>query len=370
MSVGLYIHVPFCRRKCLYCDFYSAPSDSDAIKGYVRAVIRNIRSVSYKYDTVYFGGGTPSLLEAEQLARILENADIESSAEISMECNPDSADFFKLSEYRKAGINRISFGVQSFDDNELKMLGRLHDAAAARKAIENAAKAGFDNISADLMLGLPYQKYETISRNIGILSDLPVNHISAYMLKIEEGTPLAMNSELVKAAADDEDSADYYEAAVNQLDEEGFHQYEISNFARIGRECRHNLKYWKCEDYYGIGPSAHSCMNSVRFAVPADTSTFISSDVQNNVITDDNACTEEERMMLALRLSVGFDILQSGFSDEAKKAIICESENLSGLGLMKYKNGKLSLTPKGFLVSNEIICRMEELAEKYKCSAN
>ena len=232
---GLYIHVPFCRRKCLYCDFYSQ-TDLSLTDSYVKAVIRNIRAANITADTVYFGGGTPSLLSGAQIYDILSAADISADAEISAECNPDSTTLQLMRDFRAAGINRLSIGIQSFNDDELKMMGRLHNSRQAAEAVQNAQKAGFENISADLMLGLPYQTEETVLDNIRKLAELNVTHISAYMLKIEENTPLAGCPELVSAAADDDKSADIYLMAVDMLAENGFGQYEISNFAKAGYE--------------------------------------------------------------------------------------------------------------------------------------
>ena len=356
MSKGLYIHVPFCRRKCVYCDFYSLSGREGMIDAYVNAVVRNIKAYGGRYDTVYFGGGTPSLLSAEHIYSILSSADIEKGAEISAECNPDSVTAEKFSAYRRAGINRISVGIQSFDDSELGMLGRLHDGQQAKAALKAAAMAGFENISADLMLGLPYQKAATIENNIRSLAELCVTHISAYMLKIEYGTPLADNETLSRAAADSDAMADHYENAVSLMEGLGYHQYEISNFAPEGYECRHNLKYWRCEDYLGIGPSAHSCMDGKRFAVPADIDSFMTAHVMRTEITDDEPCSEEERMMLALRLSEGYDFSSCKDASLLLKAAAPMEKH----GLLTISGKRIALTSKGFLVSNEIICRLAE----------
>ena len=357
MSKGLYIHVPFCRRKCLYCDFYSV-TDFSLSDSYVNAVIRNIKARGERYDTVYFGGGTPSLLSGRQVYAILSAADIESGAEISAECNPDSADINKLSELHSAGINRISLGIQSLDDKELKMLGRLHDSAQAVLAVKNARASGFDNISADLMLGLPFQNIETVKSNISRLAEHEINHISAYMLKVEENTPLAEKTELVSNIADDELSADIYLSAVELLEEKGFYQYEISNFSHRGYECRHNLKYWKCEDYFGTGPSAHSCIDGKRFAVPKDICGYIHSERQQEIITDENACGDEERLMLSLRLAEGCPIPENG-----GESVIKAAKELQRHGLLNIADNRIMLTPKGFLVSNSIICLLSEAME-------
>ena len=361
MNKGLYIHVPFCRRKCVYCDFYSLAGQDDIIDDYVKAVVRNIRIAGGTYDTVYFGGGTPSLLSGRQIDDILSAADIAEGAEISAEVNPDSADIRKLSDFKNAGINRISIGIQSLDDSELAVLGRLHNSEQAVNAVYSAQKAGFENISSDLMIGLPYQRTETVLNNIRSLSELGVNHISAYMLKIESGTPLSENRELISNITDEELSADMYLDAVSYLEKHGLKQYEISNFAKEGYECRHNIKYWRCEDYLGIGPSAHSCLNGKRFAVPKDINDFINSEKQEEVITDDAPCGLSERLMLALRLSEGFLMSQAGeYEDRLRNAAAPMEKH----GLLKICDGRIMLTPTGFLVSNEIICRLSEVFEE------
>ena len=269
-----------------------------------------------------------------------------------MEANPDSVSLDKLKGYLAAGVNRISFGVQSFDDGELRLLGRLHDGEQARAAIKNARSAGFENISADLMLGLPFQDTRTVERNISELCELGVDHISAYMLKIEEGTPLSRNEELCEASADDELSSEIYLHAVDMLNKAGFFQYEISNFAKKGFECRHNLKYWRCEDYIGIGAGAHSCYGGKRFSVPCDLDSFIQRDTQEIIVTDDSPCGEEEKMMLALRLSEGYS------AENCSEGFWREAELFERHGLLNISGEVVSLTPKGMLVSNEIICRL------------
>ncbi len=357
MNKGLYIHVPFCKRKCLYCDFYSQ-TDLSLTDGFVKAAVRNIRKADIRADTVYFGGGTPSLLSGEQIYDILSAADISAGAEISAEINPDSAEISLLKDFRASGINRISVGIQSFDTRELSLMGRLHSTAQGIRALINAAAAGFENISADLMLGLPFQTEKTVRENIKKLSALNVTHVSAYMLKIESGTPLADSPDLIKAAADDDRAADLYLLAAGLLEENGYKQYEISNFAREGCECRHNLKYWRCGEYFGTGPSAHSLMNGKRFYVPRDLKEYISSEYQQEIISDDAPCTDEEKMMLALRLSEGIRLSDYPLAaDRIKKSALPMEEH----GLLKLEGDRLYLTPEGFLLSNEIICRLTNM---------
>lgn len=347
--VGLYIHVPFCKRKCAYCDFFSAAAKNTG--EYVRAVVRNIKAAGRRYDTVYFGGGTPSLLEAGQIADILAAADISEGAEISVECNPDSADLDYLCGLRSAGVNRISFGVQSLDNAELAALGRLHDADKAAEAILSAEKAGFGNVSADIMLATPMQTAESLSRTLDALLELPLTHISAYLLKVEKGTPLSLDSVLLEKVPDEDITADMYLMTAEKLSAAGFEQYEISNFARKGFECRHNLKYWRCGEYFGVGPSAHSFLDGERFCCPADTEKFTAEPLQERVFLSRGG-DKEERAMLALRLTKeGLSLAE--FPEAEKRA-----EPLLKSGLVKKEQGALRLTPEGCLVSNEIICRL------------
>lgn len=351
---GLYIHVPFCVRKCRYCDFYSGSFSEEAAEKYTEAVIRNIAAYNIKADTVYFGGGTPSLLSPRQFDRILSAADISDNAEISIECNPKTADKKKLADFRSVGINRLSIGVQSFNDTELKAAGRIHSADEAADTILAAEKSGFENISADLMLGLPYQTPDSLNISLKRLAELPVRHISAYMLKVEENTPLAKDISLLENIPDDDGMADMYIQTCDFLNAHGLGRYEISNFAKDGFECRHNLIYWRCEDYLGIGPSAHSCCGGKRFAVDRNTDEFISSPRQIIHVTDDSPCGYGERIMLALRLREGINAEDYPFSAELMKNAV----PLEKGGFVKINGTNISLTDSGCLVSNEIICRI------------
>lgn len=353
MYRGLYIHIPFCIRKCPYCDFYSV-TKTDLADDYTAAVVRNIKARSISADTVYFGGGTPSLLTAKQIAAMLSAvSDIAPNAEITMECNPNSVDEKYLSEIFAAGVNRISFGVQSLSDKELSALGRLHDSETAVKAVNAAYKAGFRNISADLMLATAYQTLETLSETIEKLVTLPLNHVSAYMLKIEEGTPYGKSDTIQTLIPDEDETADMYLEAVRKLEENGFAQYEISNFAQKGFESRHNLKYWRCEEYFGIGPSAHSYIDRVRKACPPSVEDFIGSELQHESVTENNGGDNDEKIMLRLRLTQE-GIPLSVLAQEKLSTV----EQLKKHGLLKQSGERIMLTPNGCLVSNEIICRL------------
>ncbi len=365
MNKGLYIHIPFCRRKCLYCDFYSVALQDGFAERYTEAVKRNIAAYgeicnttlhsrhpkggkdaalqSDGFDSVYFGGGTPILL-APYLGEMLKGANIADGAEITAECNPCEMTEEALLQLRESGINRISVGVQSLCDSELKALGRRHDSNTAIRAIERANAAGFSDISADLMLGIPQQTSESLAQTLDMLTALPITHISAYMLKVEPNTPFGRNTPDLP----DEDSvADMYLQTVNALSVKGFHQYEISNFAKRGYECKHNLKYWHCEEYLGIGPAAHSFLDGRRFAVKRDIDEFLNSPRQIELTTDDSPDEYEERVMLGLRLSVGIsEELWKPF-EHALKLIPRNYYTING--------GRLALTAEGFLLSNEII---------------
>ncbi len=348
MFKGLYIHVPFCIKKCRYCDFYSV-TDLSLAEKYTKAAVRNISQITDKFDTVYFGGGTPSLLSAEQISEILSAVKIAPNAEISMECNPNSVTENYLKEIYSAGINRLSFGVQSFCDTELKMLGRLHTAEEAIAAINSAHSVGFENISADIMLAVSGQTKESLRQSLDVLGTLPLTHVSAYMLKVEEGTPLSRDKRLLSEIPDEDSTAEMYLLAVRKLESMDFEQYEISNFAKKNFECRHNLKYWRCEEYYGIGPAAHSFVNGERYCCPKNIADFISAEVQGKV-TLENGGSESEKAMLSLRLTKEGIAAEKMSAETAKNA-----EILVQKGLMKKEQDSFKLTPEGCLVSNQII---------------
>ncbi len=353
MYKGLYIHIPFCKRKCPYCDFYSVEKIGST-EDHTAAVIRNIKEKNISADTIYIGGGTPSLMTAEQIYGILSAvSDISDNAEITMECNPCTVNEKYLSELLSAGVNRLSFGVQSLSDKELTALGRLHNSETAINAIKSAYNAGFRNISADIMLATAYQTEITLAETIEQLSFLPINHVSAYMLKIEQGTPYYTNEKIYQLIPDEDKTADMYLEAVSMLEKFGFAQYEISNFAQKGYESRHNLKYWRCEEYYGIGPSAHSFINGERRACPPSVESFISDDIQQEYVTDSNGGTAEERVMLGLRLTQEGISVSDISAEKTAKLKMLEKYNL-----LRIKDGRVKLTPNGCLVSNEIIAEL------------
>lgn len=341
---GLYIHVPFCVRKCPYCDFYSVAGAEDIRQEYALAAVRSLRNYPETFDTVYFGGGTPNLI-ADYMADILSAVNISPGAEISAECNPASADTGTLRTMRSAGINRLSVGVQSLQDGELKKLGRLHNSAQAEQLILAAQEAGFGSISADVMLGIPGQTADSLADTIERLAALPVQHISAYMLTLEPDTPFGKSPPT--DMADDEKMADLYALCQELCEKHGFSQYEISNFAREGYQCRHNLKYWRDEEYLGIGPAAHSFYEGKRFAVPRDLRGFIAADRQPVEITDDCPGDYDERVMMGLRLA-------EGIPEELYQPIESALRLIPG-EYYQLENGRLRLTGKGFPVYNFIV---------------
>lgn len=349
MQAGIYIHVPFCRRKCLYCSFYSAPSDAEEIQNYVDAVCGNIAfyQEDIPMDSIYFGGGTPSLLSVEQISHILEKIrvcfKISKDCEVTLEANPATlhdADYGGLLE---SGVNRISFGVQSLQDRQLKQLGRLHTASQAKESILTAYKEGFRNISCDVMLALPNQTSEELGDTLEQLAQLPIQHISAYLLKIEEGTPFAKANFTLP---DEDMAADFYLQTVETLEQYGFHQYEISNFAKSGHESRHNTKYWKMAEYLGIGPSAHSLWHGKRFYVPSDLKQFCGEQPQK--ICDEETDLEFEKIMLGLRLNEGIPLEWLEGKEKVMQGFVEHD-------YMQVTGNQIAFTPKGFLVSNTIL---------------
>ncbi len=357
-KIGIYFHVPFCGKKCSYCDFYSVCYTKQQTELYVDAVLRNIQHYGDEdtiVDTVYFGGGTPSLLTPQQIYTILNETgkcfSVSDNCEITLEANPVTLTTDKLGKLRKSGINRLSVGVQSLVDDELKFLGRLHSADRAVKAVEDAFSAGFRNISCDLMIALPDQNEKKLEYSINRLTDLPVQHISSYILKVENGT--AFDSDEIRNSLPDEDmTSDLYLMMCEMLESRGFMQYEISNFAKNGYESRHNCRYWKCQDYLGIGPAAHSCYGGKRFAVPKDIDRFIQNVHQDTVVTDESPCGFEEYAMLRLRLKEGL-LLEK--VQEHRHEIEKKLPPLVKAGYVMFDGDRISLTRKGFLMSNSVI---------------
>ena len=366
--LGLYIHIPFCKAKCIYCDFYSLPRAEEQMDAYVAALRRDIAQKaeaagSYTVDTVYFGGGTPSYLGAERLEVILETVfahyHVSADAEITTEANPDSArEERSLRHLREAGFNRISLGMQSACDEELRRIGRVHTHEETISAVKAARAAGFDNVSLDLIYGLPGQTSTRWEENLRAAIALAPEHLSCYGLKVEEGTPLYEKRSAMHLP-DDDMQAEEYLTTVELLARAGYRQYEISNFARPGRESRHNLKYWTMQEYLGFGPGAHSDFGGRRFACARDLGAYLAG----KTLLSESYCPpererEEERVMLALRTAEGLD-LSALKEDTAQAGAVLEECARHGLA-RKEDGGRWRLTPQGFLVSNAVIVRLLE----------
>ena len=369
--LGIYVHIPFCRSKCDYCDFYSVTDRDDRLwDDYLNAVCQHIREAGtlapgYLVDTIYFGGGTPSLFGADGLNQILRTIrkffDVSGSAEITFEANPDSISDKLLKKLRSEGFNRVSLGVQCDDDAILKKLGRPHDYSQAVTAVKQIRKAGFRNLSLDLMFGLPGQTKEAWSATLEHVLSLAPEHISCYGLKVEEGTPLHDYRELCNLA-DDDTQADMYLAAVRLLRDYGYRQYEISNFCKRGNISRHNMKYWTGGEYLGFGPNASSDFAGRRFAIIRDLRGYIDGILQGGqVLTDVQEIPEWERageyVMLRLRTTAGLNPQE--YENLYKLPFAPLENKLSDFALQgltqKTFDGRWNLTPEGFLLSNTVI---------------
>ena len=373
MPIGLYIHVPFCLSKCPYCDFYSLPlaGDDGLLDRYTASVEQALDRWADRLrtpaDTLYFGGGTPSLLGGKRLARLIGRAERCFSlddAEITLEANPADADeegglSETLKAFADAGGTRLSLGMQSASEAELHRLGRRHGPAAVWRAVEAARRAGIADISLDLMLAVEGQNETSVRRSASLCGELGAGHVSAYLLKIEDNTPFGRNRHALALPGEDE-AASLYLAACETLEEHGFHQYEISNFALPGRESRHNLKYWTGEPYLGLGPAAHSCIGGRRFAYHRDLAAFLAG--KDPLPEPEGAIrtgSQEEFLLLRLRLAEGLTerayAVRFGVpipEDWRKRAaslprrlVICDAEGIR-------------LTREGFLVSNAILAEL------------
>jgi len=369
--LGIYIHIPFCRSKCQYCDFYSLTNKDDKLmEGYLRAICAHIKesgqlAPGYRVDTIYFGGGTPSFFGDDGMATILtairRNFDVDSAAEITFEANPDSVSDKLLTRLRAEGFNRVSLGIQCDDDEILKKIGRPHDYAQAVSAVQRIRKAGFRNLSVDLMYGLPNQTLNGWKDTLERVLALGPEHISCYGLKLEEGTPMYDYRDFLNLP-DDDMQADMYLAAVEILRARGFRQYEISNFARKGLYSRHNMKYWNGGEYLGFGPNASSDFAGRRFTIIRDLQGYIDGIKNGGEVlqeVEDIPIRERagEYLMMRLRTSAGIAreeyerqyLLPFGPIEEALER--CRSFGHA----VCNEEGRWRLTPKGFLISNSII---------------
>lgn len=370
--VGLYVHIPFCDGKCPYCDFYSMRAEEGQYEAYTRRLEellpRKLEEAGRLVDSVYFGGGTPSLLGGERIGRILNAVQgfLFPQAEITLEANPGRNLENVLDTVRKAGVNRLSLGLQSASELELENLGRRHTAEQAAQAVRAARAAGFSNLSLDLMLAVPGQTRESLRKSIEFCASLDVQHISAYLLKLEPGTSFWNRREEL-FLPDEEETCELYLLACKKLEDLGYQQYEISNFSRPGKEGRHNLKYWRCEEYLGIGPAAHSFLNGRRFYYPRDLSLFWT---EGEPVPDGLGGSPEEFCMLALRLREGLreDRFFRRFGRKLPGSLWKKARLLEKAGYCRTELGRVYLTPEGCLVSNAVIGELTECLEEERTS--
>ncbi len=371
---SLYLHIPFCRRKCPYCDFFSVEGHSAFLAEYPRLLVRHLELAGSRQgwagplETVFFGGGTPSLLAPEAVGAILEAAarlfGLAADAEISLEANPGTVSADSLAGYRSAGVNRLSFGIQSLEESKLGLLERLHTPREAIDAVEWARQAGFDNLSCDLMFALPGQGVIALERELDHFLALDPEHLSCYGLSVEEGTPFAHRHRSGGLALPDEDLyAELFKAVHQRLSAAGYKHYEISNYARPGRTCRHNQRYWQRQDYLGVGAGAHSfCANGwgERYSVPADLALYrqeleLGSDPAESLESFDRRGAMSEQLYLGLRTAAG----------------VCEEEFRSRYGIgvaeafpeavtrvgkrLRFEQGRWRLDLHGWLLYDHLI---------------
>ena len=383
-KLGIYVHIPFCASKCAYCDFYSLADCDKLMPRYHNALLQHIREAAPQLqarytDSVYFGGGTPSYYGARRICDIfnaLKRAGlIYKTAEVTMEANPDSIRYHDLLLLRSEGVNRLSLGAQSANDDILKLIGRRHTWRQVVSAVERARDAGFDNVSLDLIYGLPSQGREDWADTLGKALELEPDHLSCYGLKLEEGTPIYAYKDSPILPTDDE-QADMYLYTVETLDRYGYHQYEISNFARKGKACRHNLKYWQLQDYMGFGPAAASSVGDTRYTYVSDLRAYISG-VQNG----QNILAEQERLDLLGRaaeyLMLGLRTVR-GVSEKEYHNLYRSDflplrellEEFQRKGWAVFERERWHFTPSGFLLSNLLIGLLLEKQGEYKLSGN
>ena len=369
-KLGVYIHVPFCKKKCNYCDFYSVKWDDEWENKYIEAVINEIQGYKemlgndYFVDTIFFGGGTPTIVKPSNLKRILKGIEnileIDQDAEISMEANPNTLTDENLNEYKEAGINRLSIGIQSLNDVILNKIGRIHNSTEALQAIDRAKKHGFENINADVMFNIPGMTIANIEDTLTKIMGKDIKHISFYSLKLEKGTPMFIMEEKNMITMPDEDEErDMYYNGRDVMKKNNLFQYEISNFAVKGFECRHNLKYWNQEEYIGIGPSAHSFLNSMRYSNPSDLNLYCEgaeTGTFNRIVQEvmDFNDLMFEYIMLRLRLTEGLNSIdfKNKFNVDFYEKYSKQAEYLTENKLIEFNGDFVKLTEKGMDISN------------------
>ena len=378
-KLGLYIHIPFCRSKCDYCDFSSLAGREERMDDYQKALLAHMKETApltrgWQVDTVYFGGGTPSFYGAKRLKELLrlisKRFDLAKDAEITVECNPDSVDLKTFQALRRAGVNRISLGVQSAHDCELQSLHRPHTFEQAKEAVEAARAAKLKNLSLDLIYGLPEQDMDSWKDSVEQVLSLEPEHLSCYGLKVEPGTPLDDRVIRGTRLPDDDVQADMYLWMVERLAAAGYRQYEISNFARAGFQSRHNLKYWMGRPYIGFGPGAHSDFGGRRYSFVRNLEGYISGVLEGGAVIDESDLIPQrergsEYLMLRLRTTRGIEEWEyrreffMNFDPIEQKL-----EEYERQGWAERHDRRWNLTPRGFLVSNQLIGELLAIQEE------
>ena len=378
-KLGIYIHIPFCRSKCDYCNFYSLAGREDRMDQYQKALLSHIRETAplaqdFPVDTIYIGGGTPSYYGAKRLKELLgvvhKLYKVEKDAEVTVECNPDSVDVKSLKILRKAGVNRLSMGMQSANACELERIHRIHTPQQVNEAATAARKAGFTNLSLDLIYGLPGQTMDSWKATVEHALSLIPQHLSCYGLKVEEGTPLAARVAEGEVLPDDDQQADLYLWTVGRLERAGYPQYEISNFAKPGFASRHNLRYWLTQPYIGFGPGAHSDFGGRRYSFVRDLDAYIQGVLQGGDIIDESEIIPKrercgEYLMLRLRTVQGIneqEYRSTYFMDFAP--LQARLEQFQAQGWAEQTDGRWHFTPQGFLLSNQLIGDLLERQEQ------
>jgi len=373
--LGIYIHIPFCASKCSYCDFYSLSGCDHLMPEYHKALIAHLEESApaiknYQVDSIYFGGGTPSFYGADRIVEIFNvlklNGNVRLDAEVTVECNPDSISLAAMKLMRQEGVNRLSIGVQASDNDLLKLIGRRHNFQQAKRTLSDARKAGFDNVSFDLMYGLPSQTKNDWADTLAKVVELHPEHISCYGLKLEKNTPMYRDYKDSPILPDEDEQADMYSYAAEMLERYGYKQYEISNFCAPGFESRHNLKYWALDDYMGFGPGAHSCVGNLRYSFVKDLKQYISGVNRGVSIVDEYQNVDPleravEYIMLSMRTSKG--ISENDYRERCQcdwRPIIRVLRAFKEKGWAEQTGDRWHFTVPGFLISNTLISIMIE----------
>lgn len=360
---GLYIHIPFCVQKCKYCDFTSYAGLEHLTDKYIKALENEMKQYRGEaIDTIFWGGGTPTVLTAHQMSKLAEmcfrSFDVQKDYEFTAEANPGTLDDEKVTAMLEGGINRISVGVQSFNDSELHAIGRIHNAETAYNTVYHLKKMGFNNINIDIMTALPSQTRESLESTLKTAVSLPVTHISAYSLIIEEGTPLEREYSLGRLLLPDDDTDRLmYRDTVGILKNNDFLQYEISNFARRGFKCRHNIKYWTGEKYIGLGASAHSYDGEKRFYNTSDINAYLAhAPAAMTALKRQDKISEF--MITGLRMTEGISAkeFKTRFDIAVEEIYGAELRKFEDLGLMRHSDGRYALTERGIDISNSVLC--------------